>query len=150
NVSQTSDGFAAELTLAGPPCAIYGTDIERLQLDVRFDTKDRLHVHIRDIGGRQFQIPSSVVVLDSGHGVRNSTSNLRFSHFHDSVSGFGFQVSRGDQVIFDTAGHPLIFEDQYIEITSALPTDANIYGIGEAPDFFRRNPANTIKTLWNR
>ncbi|KAJ2742533.1 hypothetical protein GGI20_004418 [Coemansia sp. BCRC 34301] len=150
NVSQTSAGFVAELTLAGLPCDIYGTDIKHLQLDVQFDTKDRLHVHIKDAGSQQFQIPKDVVVLDTGHGIRNNTSSLFFDHFHDSASGFGFRVSRGDQVIFDTAGHPLIFEDQYIEVTSNLPADANIYGIGETPDFFRRNPANTIKTLWNR
>ncbi|KAJ2443524.1 hypothetical protein GGI03_007994, partial [Coemansia sp. RSA 2337] len=150
NVSQTSDGFTTELTLAGPPCAVYGMDIKRLKLDVRFDTKNRLHVHIKDADGQQFQIPDSVIPLDSGHGVRNASSNLRFDHFHDGLSGFGFRVSRGDQVIFNTVGHPLIFEDQYIEITSSLPADANIYGMGESPDFFRRNPANTIKTLWNR
>ncbi|KAJ2879454.1 hypothetical protein IWW38_006115, partial [Coemansia aciculifera] len=150
SISQTSDGFTAKLTLAGLPCDIYGKDIERLELTVRFDTKDRLHVHIKDADGQQFQIPEDVVPLGTGYGMHDSKSNLRFDHFHDSKSGYGFQVMRGSQVIFDTTGHPLIFQDQYIEVTSALPADANIYGIGESPDFFRRNPANTIKTLWNR
>ncbi|KAJ2490818.1 hypothetical protein IWW37_002818 [Coemansia sp. RSA 2050] len=150
NTSQTGDGFTAELTLAGPPCALYGRDIKRLRLGVRFDTKNRLHVHIKDSDGQQFQIPHDVIALDPGHGVRNASSSLRFDHFHDDLSGFGFRVSRGDQVVFDTVGHPLIFEDQYIEVTSSLPANANIYGMGESPDFFRRNPANTIKTLWNR
>ncbi|KAJ2686820.1 hypothetical protein IWW39_003359 [Coemansia spiralis] len=150
NVSQTGDGFTAELTLAGPPCALYGRDIKRLELGVRFDTKNRLHVHIKDSDGQQFQIPHGVIALDPGYGVRNASSSLWFDYFHDDSSGFGFRVSRGDQVIFDTVGHPLIFEDQYIEVTSNLPANANIYGMGESPDFFRRNPANTIKTLWNR
>ncbi|KAJ1949038.1 hypothetical protein EC988_004930, partial [Linderina pennispora] len=72
------------------------------------------------------------------------------SYFHDVQHGFGFRVSRGKDTIFDTSGHPLIFEDQYIEVTSRLPHDANIYGIGETPDWFRRDTTNTTKTLWNR
>ncbi|KAJ1724546.1 hypothetical protein LPJ53_001192 [Coemansia erecta] len=85
-----------------------------------------------------------------GSGVGESASNLRFSYFHDQSAGFGFEVHRGNDVIFDTTGHPLIFEDQYIEVTSNLPANANIYGIGETPDYFRRDPNNSTKTLWNR
>ncbi|KAJ1931840.1 hypothetical protein FBU59_006578, partial [Linderina macrospora] len=54
------------------------------------------------------------------------------------------------EAIFDTTGHPLIFEDQYVEVTSNLPTNANIYGIGETPEWFRRSTTNNTKTLWAR
>ncbi|KAJ2853538.1 hypothetical protein J3B02_003097 [Coemansia erecta] len=99
---------------------------------------------------KQYQIPHSVIPLDIGSGVSESSSNLKFSYFHDPKTGFGFEVHRGTDVIFDTTGHPLIFEDQYLEITSSLPRNANIYGIGESPDYFRRDSSNTTKTLWNR
>ncbi|KAJ2462563.1 hypothetical protein GGI02_005434, partial [Coemansia sp. RSA 2322] len=150
SISESDTEFFAQLTLAGPPCNAYGTDIENLTLNVRFDTMNRLHVHIQDFANQQYQIPESVIVLDRGSGADKKTSSLNFDCTHSSTGGFGFKVSRGAQVLFDTTGHPLIFEDQYIEVTSSLPINANIYGIGETPDHFRRDPNNTTKTLWNR
>ncbi|KAJ1955350.1 hypothetical protein EC988_001931 [Linderina pennispora] len=144
----TATGFAASLTLAGTPCNVYGKDISDLKLDVRYDSKNRLQVHVQDTAGKQFQIPSSAHALNNGPGVSSSGSSLKFNYFQDPKSGFGFKVSRGKDTIFDTTGHPLIFEDQYIEVTSNLPKDANIYGIGETPDWFRRSTTNNTKTLW--
>ncbi|KAJ2718687.1 hypothetical protein GGI07_005641 [Coemansia sp. Benny D115] len=148
--SQRKSGFEATLSLDGLPCNVYGNDILSLDLSVRFDTRNRLHVHIQDSDGEQFQIPQSVLPLDMGDGVSENDSNLRFDYTQDPQTGFGFRVLRDNEVIFDTTGHPLIFEDQYIEITSSLVPNANIYGIGESPDYFRRNTTDTIKTLWNR
>ena len=54
-------------------------------------------------------------------------------------------------------GFPLVFEDQYLQLTSALPLDANIYGFGEvvASSGFRRDVGTnggpgTIQTMWAR
>lgn len=54
-------------------------------------------------------------------------------------------------------GFPLVFEDQYLQLASALPLGANVYGLGEvvASSGFRRdvgtNGGNgTIQTLWAR
>ena len=48
--------------------------------------------------------------------------------------------------------HPLIFEDQYLQLSTALPPGANIYGLGEynASSGFRRDPEGTVQTMWNR
>lgn len=48
---------------------------------------------------------------------------------------FGFQVIRAsDQVVlFDTRHLPLVFEDQYLEISTSISENANIYGFGETP-----------------
>lgn len=50
-----------------------------------------------------------------------------------------------------------MFEDQYLQITSALPLGANIYGLGEAvaSSGFRRDVGTsggigTIQTMWAR
>ncbi|KAJ2803194.1 hypothetical protein H4R20_002988, partial [Coemansia guatemalensis] len=150
-ITSSAYGLKASLALNGPPCNIYGNDIEKLVLTVALDAANHLRVHIEDAAGKQYQIPDSVMRLNKGSRmpyVRHSS--LQFSHAHDDTSGFGFKVLRENEVIFDTIGHPLIFEDQYIEVTSSLPKNANIYGIGETPDWFRRNPNNTTMTLWNR
>lgn len=54
-------------------------------------------------------------------------------------------------------GFPLVFEDQYLQLTSALPLGANIYGLGEvvASSGFRRDVGTnggvgTIQTMWAR
>ncbi|KAJ1934189.1 hypothetical protein FBU59_005780, partial [Linderina macrospora] len=121
-----------------------------LKLNVDFDSEDRLHVHIQDSAGKQFQIPSNVLKLDVSKHANKNKASLKFNYFQDAKTGFGFKVSRGKDTIFDTTGHPLIFEDQYVEVTSNLPGNANIYGIGETPDWFRRDTTNTTKTLWAR
>ncbi|ORX69562.1 alpha glucosidase [Linderina pennispora] len=145
-----ASGFSATLKLAGKPCNAYGNDVSDLKLNVDFDSQDRLHVHVQDSAGKQYQIPASVLKLDASKQTNKSKASLKFNYFQDAKHGFGFKVSRGKDTVFDTTGHPLIFEDQYIEVTSNLPSNANIYGIGETPDWFRRDTANTIKTLWNR
>lgn len=49
-----------------------------------------------------------------------------------------------------------MFEDQYLQLTSALPLGANVYGLGEvvASSGFRRdvgtNGPGTIQTMWAR
>ena len=54
-------------------------------------------------------------------------------------------------------GSPLVFEDQYLQLTSALPLGANVYGLGEvvASSGFRRDVGTnggkgTIQTMWTR
>lgn len=53
-------------------------------------------------------------------------------------------------------GFNLVFEDQYLQLTSALPYDTNIYGLGEviASSGYRRDIGvggpGTLQTMWNR
>ncbi|KAJ2653614.1 hypothetical protein IWW40_000308 [Coemansia sp. RSA 1250] len=150
HVVETSNGLQASLVLNGAPCNVFGQDISELMIDVSFDTDSRLHVHISDTAKVQYQIPSSVISLSKGQPGNRDNKNMEFIHTHNETTGFGFKVVRDNEVIFDTIGHVLVFEDQYLELTSSVPNDANIYGLGETPGWFRRNPYNTTITLWNR
>lgn len=38
NVDERSRGLTADLTLAGEPCNVYGTDIKHLKLEVEYQT----------------------------------------------------------------------------------------------------------------
>lgn len=45
--------------------------------------------------------------------------------------------------------HELIFENQYLQLSSALPEDANVYGLGEyVSRSFRRDPDETLQPFF--
>lgn len=112
--------------------------------------------------------------------IHKDTSDLIF---HYETSPFAFWVTRRTEPdahpLFDTRisslpktpiplafegdpsttldGFPLVFEDQYLQLTSALPRGTNIYGLGEvvASSSFRRDIGTqdgpgTIQTMWAR
>ncbi|KAI0638733.1 glycosyl hydrolases family 31-domain-containing protein [Trametes polyzona] len=132
----------------------------------RADYGSRLHVNIFDTALEQFTIPSEVVTLSTGDD--DATLPARSDlEFHHNADPFEFWITRRSEPksrpLFDTRrqslpptpipplvpgdnrtaldGFPLVFEDQYLQLTSALPRDANIYGLGEvlASSGFRRD-----------
>ncbi|KAG9092364.1 hypothetical protein FRC07_011682, partial [Ceratobasidium sp. 392] len=54
------------------------------------------------------------------------------------------------EVLFDTKGSTLVFEEQYLRLKTSVPNNANIYGLGENTNSFRLDPSNTTRTIWNR
>ncbi|KAG9311037.1 glycoside hydrolase family 31 protein [Chiua virens] len=178
---ESQHGLTAQLSLAGTPCDAFGTDIADLTIEVTYQSQTTLHVTIYDTANQQFTIPESVIErpplpTESFSG----SSGLVFNY---EASPFAFWITRRsdpDAVpIFDTRmaslpptpippfntsdprtafdGFPLVFEDQYLQIASALPYGTNIYGLGEviASSGFRRDIGTdggfgTIQTLWSR
>jgi alpha-glucosidase len=65
---------------------------------------------------------------------------------------FAFSIVRteNEEVIFDTAGTPLVFESQYVRLRTSLPDNPNLYGLGEDTDPFRLNTTEYTRTLWSR
>ena len=148
---------------------------------VRSDHPFRLHVNIYDNARTQFTIPSSVINLGEGSHDTSLKQNSDFV-FNYEISPFSFWITRRSDTdafpLFDTRpsslpkapippiipkdkrtaldGFPLVFEDRYLQLTSALPLDTNIYGLGEvvASSGFRRdvgtNGEGTIQTMWAR
>ncbi|TYJ56202.1 hypothetical protein B9479_003046 [Cryptococcus floricola] len=178
SVSTTSTGgITAELSLL-ESCNAYGTDIPSLSLSVEYETESRLRVHIYDTPLKQFQVTNEILpyperTLDGTDSA--DKSDLAFEYDN---SPFAFWVTRKSDgvVLFDTRAaniptydepaeilgeannytvlpaHPLVFEDQYLQLSSALPTGANIYGLGEAisGSGYRRNASSTVQTMWAR
>ncbi|QRW20102.1 glycoside hydrolase family 31 protein [Rhizoctonia solani] len=147
NVKPNKNGLAAHLTLADK-CGIYGPDIPNLRLEVTHEDNDRLHVKIGDIGSKRYEVPEEVFPRSKSK-VEASSANLVFKY---TESPFSFSVVRKStgEVLFDTKGSTLVFEEQYLRIKTILPNNANIYGLGEHTNTFRLDPSNTTRTLWNR
>lgn len=150
NVETTATGLTADLSLAGKACNAYGRDIEDLRLSVNYDTATRLHVKIEDAAGIAYQVPTSVFSTpDTSNSVPAADSDLEFRH---EASPFSFSVVRksNGEVLFDSSAAPLVFEDQYLRLRTALPEDPNLYGLGEHSDSLRLNTSDYTRTLWSR
>jgi alpha-glucosidase len=151
DVSQTASGLTAILSLAGKACNVYGTDIATLNLTVEYQAADRLHVeivptHVDASNLTQYILPPSVVPKPTVQQTKSS-SDLAFSW--TNKPSFGFTVTRkstGD-ILFSTEGKKLVFENQFIEFSSSLPTDYNLYGLGESIHSLRLGN-NYTKTLY--
>ncbi|KAF8268968.1 glycosyl hydrolases family 31-domain-containing protein [Lactarius quietus] len=172
-------GFTAQLNLAGRPCNAFGDDILNLTIRVTSETTSRLHVNIFDASNRQFVLPPQYFYAPIL--TEPSSPERADLQFHYEASPFAFWITRRSDPhsapIFDTRptslppapipaflgtgddpslgfdGFPLVFEDRYLQLTSALPLDTNIYGLGEvvASSGFRRDVRNgTVQTMWNR
>lgn len=148
SVRTTKNGFTANLKLDGPACNAYGQDIEDLTLKATYETNNRLHVKIYDTAKKQWQVPLNLIKTTD----EINPAEKRTIKFDITKSPFSFTVRRvdNDEVIFSTEGSKLIFENEYLEISSSLPKDANIYGLGENVDSFRRDPENTLQPIWAR
>ncbi|KAI1806571.1 glycoside hydrolase family 31 protein [Daldinia bambusicola] len=137
NVKNTTNGFTADLTLAGEACNVYGTDIEALSLTVEYQAVDRLHVEIlpRYIGTENsswFILPDKLIPKPrTEDSFDSSESDLDFTWSNEPT--FSFKVTRRstNDVLFTTEGTQLVYEDQFIEFVSSLPENYNLYGLGE-------------------
>ena len=153
NVAESSCGLTADLTLAGEACNVYGNEIEDLSLVVEYQSQERLSVRIfpKYISESNY----SLYILDEaftpvGHaeGGSKNASDLTFT-WSNSPS-FQFRVSRvsSGEVLFDTYGSVIIFEDQFLELRTSMVPDYNVYGLAENLHSFRLGN-NYTQTFWN-
>ncbi|KAF2116103.1 alpha-glucosidase precursor [Lophiotrema nucula] len=149
NVEDTGSGLKVDLTLAGARCDSYSEDLQDLVLEVEYQTEDRLHVHIYDAGLNQYQVQDGVFPRPENKKTSPSDSLLEFKL---NENPFSFQVIRkgnNSEILFDTTGHKLVFESQYLGLRTNLPDNPNIYGLGESSDPFRLPTQGYHRTLWN-
>ncbi|KAF4125997.1 alpha-glucosidase [Geosmithia morbida] len=148
-VQESHSGVKADLKLAGKACNAYGDDIEELNLEVTYETDERIHVKIQDKANSVYQVPESVFARPESQYANPEKSAFKFSYTEEP---FSFKVSRRDNndVIFDSSASSLIFESQYIRLRTSLPNDPALYGLGSHTDPFRLNTTDYIRTLWNQ
>ncbi|KAI1502562.1 glycoside hydrolase family 31 protein [Biscogniauxia marginata] len=152
NVKETSKGLIADLTLAGDACNAYGTDITDLTLIVEYQAEDRLHVEIlpKYIGQENytwFILPEELITKPKAEKDGTPSTDLEFSW--NNEPSFSFKITRkstGD-VLFTTEGSQLVYEDQFIEFSSTLPENYNLYGLGETIHGLRLGN-NLIRTIY--
>ena len=143
------------------------------------ETNDRLRIRITDSEHQRWEIPREILprytqlhrrVLPQNHSIspeddHNSPENNIVSDPKSDLvftlrrtTPFGFIVSRrstGD-ILFDAssdasdAGTFLVFKDQYLQVSSALPIlRSSLYGLGEHTKKTFKLAQNQTLTLWN-
>ena len=144
NVQRSDRGLTGSLSLNGSACNAYGKDYANLTLTVYFDTETRLHVTIEDNDKKQYRIPETLVSIPPP---ADSVGNVTYK-FDYNESPFEFWVSRSDgEILFDTRGYKLIFETQYLELTTNMEEDYNLYGLGEVIHSLKLHK-NFTRTMW--
>jgi len=154
NVVEKSNSLSADLTIVGDGCNVYGNDIADLILSVEYQSKERLSVriypkHLAPNNHSQYILsphltPQPSTAPDSS----KNASDLSFIWTNDP--SFQFRVTRASsgEVLFDTYGHKLVFEDQFLELVTNMVPDYNIYGLAASIHGFRLGN-NWTQTFWN-
>ncbi|XP_034698722.1 alpha-glucosidase-like isoform X2 [Vitis riparia] len=157
---------------------VFGPDVWNLNLVASLETNDRLRIRITDSEHQRWEIPQEILprhtqlhrrVLPqnpiSPEDDHNSPENNIVSDPKSDLvftlrktTPFGFIVSRrstGD-ILFDAssdisdAGTFLVFKDQYLQVSSALPIlRSSLYGLGEHTKKTFKLAQNQTLTLWN-
>ena len=144
NVKKTDRGLTGSLRLNGSACNAYGQDYTNLTLTVYYDTETRLHITIEDVNNTQYRIPENLVGVPPPS---DSIGDVDYD-FNYTESPFAFWVTRSDgDILFDTRGYKLIFETQYLELTTKMEEDYNVYGLGEVIHSLRLGK-NFTRTMW--
>uniref|UniRef100_A0A3P9BW15 P-type domain-containing protein n=1 Tax=Maylandia zebra TaxID=106582 RepID=A0A3P9BW15_9CICH len=120
---ETPNSYAikAKLTrMESPP--LFGQHIKELAIDAEMQTKNRLRFKIYDPNNKRFEVPHEHILSlnPTPSSPINNTLQITQKPFGLTPKGMGF----------DTRMAPIVFEDQYIQLSAKLPSH-NIYGLGE-------------------
>nr|GEU78909.1 alpha-xylosidase 1-like [Tanacetum cinerariifolium] len=164
SLQESSDGGLVGLLKVNQKNNIYGPDIPHLQLYIKHETDDRLRIHITDAQQQRWEVPYDLLPRDKPpqqqqpskqttipiNAAAFSSGELIFSYISNPFS-FAVKRTSTDQTLFNssTPYNSLVFKDQYIEISTSLPHDASLYGLGEnsQPHGIKLYP-NDPYTLW--
>lgn len=138
----------ASLSLHSEPNCGNSDGLRKLLFTASYDTDQRLHVKIIDATKDRYTIPSHL--MQTPHKSFN-TQISRHYRLEIQESPFSFTVRRSStgEVLFQSLEN-FIYEDKYLEISTWLPHEANIFGLGENSHSLRRDPNNSKITLFAR
>ncbi|XP_068026417.1 LOW QUALITY PROTEIN: maltase-glucoamylase-like [Melanerpes formicivorus] len=122
----TQQGLQASLVRASSP-TLFSHNIDNLLLTVEPQTSNRLHFKITDPNNQRFEVPHEHVGSFTGPAASDLNYEVEVQR-----SPFGIKVTRASsgKVVFDTTIGPLVYADQFLQLSIRLPSD-NVYGVGE-------------------
>ncbi|KAG9473611.1 hypothetical protein GDO78_004094, partial [Eleutherodactylus coqui] len=142
NKTETEHGFTA--TLVRSKKTFMPSDIMTLQLTVSFETDDRLRFTIKDPNQRRYEVPIKTPCA------KGKATNTQYD-VQTTADPFSLVVKRkiSGQEVVNTALAPLLFADQFLQISTSLPSQY-LYGLGEHLTSINLNTNWSRLTFWNR
>ncbi|KAJ3694414.1 hypothetical protein LUZ60_009894 [Juncus effusus] len=142
--SNLDGGYLIGYLQAKQSTSKYGPDIPSLRLFVKHETDKRVRVQITDADNQRWEVPYNLLPRNPAPPLTKSPkktlSPISLSPFAGSElifsfkpDPFSFSITRkfNNEILFDTSNSDFIFKDQYIQISTKLPKDASLYGLGE-------------------
>ncbi|KAF4021015.1 hypothetical protein G4228_012809 [Cervus hanglu yarkandensis] len=120
------EGLEAKLKRKASP-TLFGNDINSVLLTIQNQTRNRMRFKITDPSNRRYEVPHQFVKEFSGTAASDPLYNVEV--IRDPLS---IKISRksNNKILFDTSIGPLVYSDQYLQISARLPSEY-IYGLGE-------------------
>uniref|UniRef100_A0A8C6W327 Sucrase-isomaltase, intestinal n=1 Tax=Nannospalax galili TaxID=1026970 RepID=A0A8C6W327_NANGA len=125
-LTTTDTGLEAKLSRIPSP-TLFGGDINNLLLTIQNQTPNRLRFKITDPNNKRFEVPHQFVKEFNGPSSSETLYNVQVTD-----NPFTLKVIRksNNRILFDTSVGPLVYSNQYLQISTKLPSEY-IYGIGE-------------------
>jgi alpha-glucosidase (family GH31 glycosyl hydrolase) len=141
-----------ELTIVSTDQTPYGNNISPLTVAVSMETAQRAHVKIYDPNNKRWEIPTSASPIPPTPSSKPSTTDYTIG-LPEVGDDFYFSLSRNSgEEIFNTKATSsymgLSFADQFLEISTSLPSNPALYGLGEHVKPLKL-PVNDKITMWN-
>ncbi|XP_066442877.1 lysosomal alpha-glucosidase-like [Eleutherodactylus coqui] len=142
NPTSTENGYSS--TLKRTTKTFMPDDIMTLQLDIAFETNDRLRFTIKDPIQKRYEVPIETLCVAS------KPTDMQYD-VKIIEEPFGLIISRkkNGQILLDTTVAPLLFADQFIQMSTSLASNF-IYGLGEHLTSINLDLNWTTLTFWNR
>ena len=148
-VDRSDAGVRATLTLASEGAASLGQDAKRVAFHAAFESPTRLRVKMSDDAQERFEVPRSAVPRFDARDAKSKAPPLYDLDVTPAPFAFAVKRRAGGAALFDTADSTVVYKDQLLSISTQLPTNHAIFGLGESTrDSIRLKP-NTTHTLWN-
>ncbi|XP_048201809.1 sucrase-isomaltase, intestinal [Perognathus longimembris pacificus] len=120
------NGLEAKLNRIASP-TLFGNDVPSVLLTTQSQTPNRLRIKIADPTNKRYEVPHQFVKDFSGSVPSETLYDVQTTN-----NPFSIKVIRksNNNVLFDTSVGPLVYSDQYLQISTKLPSEY-MYGLGE-------------------
>ncbi|KDO31383.1 hypothetical protein SPRG_04000, partial [Saprolegnia parasitica CBS 223.65] len=147
---ETATGFSGTLRQPAGARGPFGNDIRTLALEVDTQDDSRVRVRITDPTFPRFEVPLNISATPTA-AIGNRAYDVRVTS-----APFGIAVVRratGETLFNSTptpTGNGLIFENQFLELSTSTPTQATFFGLGEHVGTFLAPADGDHFTIWAR
>ncbi|KAK2496039.1 hypothetical protein MC885_013513, partial [Smutsia gigantea] len=125
-MKSTNTGLEAKLNRIPSP-TLFGSDINSVLFTTQNQTASRFRFKITDANNTRYEVPHQFVKEFTGNAASDTLYDVQVNE-----NPFSIKVIRksNNKILFDTSIGPLVYSDQYLQISTKLPSEY-MYGLGE-------------------